>query len=33
MTEAQKKKYFHDKDHAMDHLHEFKKKDEKHQAQ
>ena len=27
MTEAQRKKYFHDKSHAMDHLNEFKKRE------
>ena len=30
MTEAQKKKYFHDKSHAFDHLNEFKKSDKDH---
>jgi len=30
MTDAQRKKYFHDKAHADDHLNEFKKKGDRH---
>ena len=30
MTDAQKKKYYHDKSHALDHLNEFKKKEKNH---
>ena len=31
MTDAQRKKYYHDKAHANDHLNEFKKKGKMHQ--